>query len=543
MRTLIRQVLVAAVSIATSLAPPVTRTLEAQQGPTVQLPSGRDAGARATTARRAASRAPYLDPCALADASCAPPTLAREFRGVWVASVSNIDWPSKPGLSPSKARRELIVLLDRAKASGLNAVILQVRPAGDALYRSALEPWSEYLTGRQGRAPFPAWDPLEFAVREAHRRGLELHAWFNPYRARHPSARGPESARHLARTRPDLVKRYGTHLWMDPGEPEVRARTVAVVTDVVRRYDIDGVHLDDYFYPYKERDARGASIDFPDTASYARYVAGGGTLGKDDWRRQNVDQLVESLYDTIHATKPWVKFGVSPFGIWRPGNPAIVRGFDAYSELYADARKWLQEGWVDYFAPQLYWPVAQPAQPYAVLLRWWAEQNAHGRNLWPGNYTSRVGERSRTAWRTSEIESQIDLTRAEPGATGNIHFSAKVLLEDRDAVATRMGGVAYRAPALIPSSPWLAVAEQGAPVVTVRRSLLGRLSARVVPSAGEAPRWWLVQVRMRDGAWQHTLVRGDAKELALAAQADRLAVRAVDGAQVEGPVTVIKLRD
>jgi len=514
--------------------------LPAQQPSPTRLPETRvSVPARATTR----PLPPYLEPCALADPSCVPPDLPREFRGVWVATVDNIDWPSRPGLSTAKAKQELLTLLDRARATGLNAVVLQVRPAGDALYRSKLEPWSEYLTGRQGRAPFPAWDPLAFAVAEAHKRGMELHAWFNPYRARHPSAKGGLAATHLARTRPALVKRYGTHLWMDPGEAEVRAQTVRVITDVVKRYDIDGVHLDDYFYPYKERARNGALIDFPDSASFARYVAAGGTLARDDWRRQNVDLLVEELYRAIHATKPWVKFGVSPFGIWRPGFPAQVRGFDAYTELYADARKWLQEGWVDYFTPQLYWPVAQQAQAYPVLLRWWAEQNRFGRNLWPGNYASKVGERSRTAWRTDEIVSQVDATRSEAGATGNVHFSAKAFLEDRDSLATRIGTESYPARALVPTSPWLAVEMQGEPSVVVSRRLRGGLTAKLAPSGSELPRWWLVQVRLASGRWESSLVRGSVREIPLPATVDRLAVRAVDGASIEGPTRVVRLRD
>lgn len=504
------------------------------------LPAQRSAPTRLPASVTVSARAGSFTPCELAEPTCVPPVVAREFRGVWVATVDNIDWPSKPGLSTGKAKKELITLLDRARASGLNAVIFQVRPAGDALYRSRLEPWSEYLTGRQGRAPFPAWDPLEFAVTEAHKRGMELHAWFNPYRAKHPSAKGRLASTHLARTRPALVKTYGTHLWMDPGEPEVRAHTVRVITDVVRRYDIDGVHFDDYFYPYKERDRRGATIDFPDSASYARYVAAGGTLGRDDWRRQNVDLLVEELNRAIHDVKPWVKFGVSPFGIWRPGFPAQVRGFDAYAELYADARRWLQAGWVDYFAPQLYWPIAQEAQAYPVLLRWWSEQNPFARNIWPGNYASRVGERSRTAWRTSEILAQVAETRAAAGATGNIHFSAKVFLEDRDSLATQIGRESYPAPALVPTSPWLAVPAQGEPNVTVRRGVRGRLTAHVEPAGADLPRWWLVQVRMASGVWESTLVGGRMKEIPIAAAADRIAVRAVDGASIEGPVRVIR---
>jgi uncharacterized lipoprotein YddW (UPF0748 family) len=487
--------------------------------------------------------APIPTPCELSDPSCLPPPVAREFRGVWIASVGNIDWPSRQGLPTADAQKELITLLDRARASGLNAVILQVRPAGDALYASELEPWSEYLTGQQGVAPQPWWDPLKFAVDEAHRRGLELHAWFNPYRARHSSAKGQLSKRHFASRAPALAKRYGSQLWMDPGEPSVREHTIKVILDVVRRYDIDGVHIDDYFYPYKELDRRGRKIEFPDTESYARYRFGGGILSRDDWRRENVDHLVEALYARIHETKPWVKFGVSPFGIWRPGFPAQITGFDAYTELYADARKWLREGWVDYFSPQLYWPVLQTAQSYPVLLRWWAEQNIFGRHLWPGNYASKVGESGRTAWRSGEIIAQIEATRADSGASGNIHFSAKVFLEDRDSLATRIHAQAYSERALVPASPWMSVTPQGEPTVEVVVGARGAMTTRLTPSGAESPRWWLVQTRLTGGSWQSALVRGTVRELPLAAAADRVAVRAVDRASVEGPLHVIRVRD
>jgi uncharacterized lipoprotein YddW (UPF0748 family) len=494
-----------------------------------------------TTTAQVAAVAP--EPCPLVDPSCLPPTVSREFRGLWIASVGNIDWPSRPGLTPAVARGELRELLDRARASGLNAVIFQVRPAGDALYSSALEPWSEYLTGRQGIAPRPWWDPLAYAIAESHKRGLELHAWFNPYRARHATAKGPLSARHIAVARPNLVRTYGRQRWMDPGHPAVRAHAVRVILDVVRRYDIDGVHIDDYFYPYRERNARGQMIEFPDDETYAAYRASGGELERNDWRRENVNALVQELHTKIHAAKPWVKFGVSPFGIWRPGYPESVVGFDAYNELYADARKWLQEGWLDYFSPQLYWPVAQVGQEYPILLRWWAEQNAFGRHLWPGNYTSKVGEVSRTAWRTLEIEQQILATRAEAGASGNVHFSAKVFLQNRDSLATRLSRSVYDLPALVPASPWLSVAPQGEPSVQLIRATNGNWNARVAPStAGDQPRWWLLQMRLRDGTWRSALLNGALRDLPISAAADRVAVRAVDRAAVESPMVVIKVR-
>lgn len=251
-----------------------------------------------------------------------PPPPAREFRGAWVATVKNIDWPSKPGLSTAQQKAELLIILDRAAQLKLNAVLLQVRPACDALYASKLEPWSEYLTGKMGRAPSPFYDPLEFAVTEAHRRGLELHAWFNPFRARHNTGFSTLSKNHISRTHPEFVRTYGQQLWLDPGDKAARDYSQAVILDIVKRYDIDGAHMDDYFYPYAEKDKAGAVIDFPDWPSWNRYLAGGGKLSRGDWRRENVNGFVHRLHDEIKARKPWVKFGISPFGIWRPDQPA-----------------------------------------------------------------------------------------------------------------------------------------------------------------------------------------------------------------------------
>lgn len=497
--------------------------------------------AQHVVALRASPSMGAAEPCPGDDLSCVPPAVTREFRGLWIAAVANIDWPSRRGLAPEVARKELEAMFDRAKASGLNAVILQVRPSGDALYASELEPWSEYLTGQQGVAPNPWWDPLKFAVDEAHKRGLELHAWFNPYRAKHTSSRSQYGARHMAVARPTLVRTYGAQEWLDPGEAAVRAHTIRVILDVVKRYDIDGVHIDDYFYPYRENDRNGRPIVFPDGATYRRYQMGGGTLALDDWRRENVNTLVHELYRGIHEVKPWVKFGVSPFGIWRPGYPATVTGFDAYNGLYADARKWLQEGWLDYFSPQLYWPVAQRGQEYPLLLRWWAEQNTFNRHLWPGNFTSKVGEASRTSWRSSEIEQQIRMTRADRGATGNVHFSARVFMEDRDSLATRLGRNMYDKAALVPPSPWLRVARQGEPSVELLRGASGGVTARVKPAGEESPHWWLVQTRRTDGVWESTVLRGTVREMTIPSFADRVSIRAVDRAAIESSAVVLRV--
>ncbi len=396
------------------------------------------------------------------------PPVEREFRAVWIASVSNIDWPSERGLPVEQQKAELRTHFDLVQALNMNAVIFQIRPAADALYKSELEPWSEYLTGKQGKAPDPLYDPLQFAVEEAHRRGLELHAWFNPFRAMHPSARSELDSTHVYYTKPGMVKEYGRHLWFDPGMDEAHDHSMKVILDVVKRYDIDGVHLDDYFYPYKERDSLDILIDFPDSTSYARYLDSvvGESMSIDDWRRNNVDRFIERLYREVKDEKPHVKVGISPIGIWRPGYPEQIRGFDAYVEIYADAKLWLNKGWLDYFSPQLYWPIDQFEQSYPVLLRWWHEENTYNRHLWPGNFTSRVADQGQVIWPANEIIRQIHLTRLQDGAGGNIHFSMRAFLRNSDRLVQRIDSDAYNEPALVPPSPWIGSAGSTHPIVT-----------------------------------------------------------------------------
>jgi uncharacterized lipoprotein YddW (UPF0748 family) len=381
-----------------------------------------------------------------------PPPLKREFRGAWVATVANIDWPSKPGLPAEQQKAELLAIFEKAVQLHLNAVVFQVRPMADALYESKLEPWSEYLTGTMGKSP--GYDPLAFAVDEAHKRGLELHAWFNPYRARHPSAKSESPEDHITKARPDLAKPYGKHHWMNPTSKDVQDRSLAVILDVVKRYDIDGIHIDDYFYPYKEKDAAGKVIPFPDDDTWAAYRKSGGALSRDDWRRGAVNSFVRRMYAETKKAKPWVKVGISPFGIWRPGHPAGIAGLDQYAELYADARLWLNEGWVDYFTPQLYWPIAQEKQSFPKLLDWWRGENARHRHLWPGLYTSRVSGAAK-GWKPQEIADQIAITRKHPDTDGAVHFSMKALLKNTGGVADELARV-YAEPALVPESPWLA---------------------------------------------------------------------------------------
>lgn len=430
-----------------------------------------------------------------------PPEPAREFRAAWVATVANIDWPSRKALSTQEQKAELLALLDRAAQLKLNAIIFQVRPACDALYASRIEPWSEYLTGTMGKAPEPFYDPLAFAVEEAHKRGLELHAWFNPYRARLRTSTSPVAANHISRVRPQLVRQYGEFLWLDPGEKEVQDYSMSVVMDVVKRYDIDGVHFDDYFYPYKALDGARKELDFPDDSSWQRFGAG-GKRSRDDWRRENVNTFIERLYKSIKSAKPWVKFGISPFGIWRPKNPSQINGLDSYATLYADSRKWLASGWVDYLAPQLYWAIDPPEQSFPVLLRWWAEQNPKGRNLYPGMDSTKVSRsESRRGWQPQEIVNQIRLVRAQKGAEGHIHWNMKSLMRNStfDEVLERE---VYQQPALMPPSSWLGRTRPSKPKVTVATVKSGsQLEIRWTPGASGKACLWVLQVRT-NGQWK-----------------------------------------
>lgn len=399
----------------------------------------------------------------------APPA-PREFRAAWVASVANIDWPSRAGLPVAEQQAEIIAMLDSAQSLNLNAIVLQVRPSADALYPSSLEPWSEYLTGTQGKAPEPYYDPLKMWVDQAHQRGIELHAWLNPYRARHSSAKSPLAANHLANTHPPAVKKYGDALWMDPAEPVAAQRTLDVVADLVRRYDVDGIHIDDYFYPYPIAGASGADLDFPDEPAWQRYLAAQGTAKRDDWRRQQVNQLIEQMYAVIHREKSWVRFGISPFGLGRTERRAPgITGFSQYDKLYANAELWLGKGWLDYFAPQLYWPIEQTQQSFPVLLETWVRENTSTRHLWPGLFTSRI-DASPKSWEAAQITDQIGLTRANPGASGHIHFSMLALLQDRRGVATQLKASLYASPALVPATPWLGSQAPTAPRLRLERT-------------------------------------------------------------------------
>jgi uncharacterized lipoprotein YddW (UPF0748 family) len=479
-----------------------------------------------------------------------PPPAPREFRAAWVSTVANIDWPSRRDLGVAQQQAELIAIVERARELKLNALVLQVRPSADAIYPSALEPWSEFLVGEQGRPPQPFYDPLQMWIEEAHRRGLELHAWFNPYRAQHTAAKSALAANHIARTQPALVKSYGGFLWMDPGEPLAAQRTLDVIADVVRRYDIDGVQIDDYFYPYPVSSAPAGTaasalasypdVDFPDGPAWQKFLAGGGALGRADWRRQNVNGLIERLNQAIHAQKPWLKFGISPFGLGRPDRrPPGIAGFSQYDKLYADVELWLARGWLDYLAPQLYWPIEPPAQSFPVLLDYWTRQNTRGRHLWPGLFTSRL-DASAKSWPVEEVLQQIHLLRAQSDlqqtARGHLHFSMAALLENRRGIADRLKAADYAGDALVPATPWLTPPGGVTPLppgLAVQVSAAGNPGLKLsMPAGAQPPRQFAIWLRY-GRRWQFQAVPGAQLGLEVAARSggddlDDIVVSAID---------------
>ncbi len=477
------------------------------------------------------------------------PKAEREFRGVWVATVGNIDWPSKPGLSTEDQQREALAILDTVAAMNMNAVVFQVRPHCDAMYASSLEPWSSYLTGTQGKAPEPFYDPLQFWIDEAHKRGIELHAWFNPYRALLTKGTGISDS-SIVRRRPDIAKKINDGMyWLDPSSKEVQDISYAVVMDVLKRYDVDGIHFDDYFYPYNDG-------KFPDDENWAAFQKKDGSTSREDWRRSHVNAFIERVYKGIKAEKKIVKFGLSPFGIWRPKNPSTIAGYDQYNMLYADARLWLNNGWVDYWTPQLYWPTNQIPQSFPVLLGWWAKENTMKRNLWPGMIITKP----RDVKTADEIFNQIMITRGfVPDGPGHVHFSMKSFLRDSSAVNAVLRNGPYQKQAIVPSSPWL---DDEAPMAPVPLSAITNDTIRITIShknIGDVFRsvvyykynftWYYVILNKQDSTFTAPLSRisrketrqrgGEIKIDETVEKLSRIAISAVDRMGNESEQTVI----
>jgi uncharacterized lipoprotein YddW (UPF0748 family) len=373
-----------------------------------------------------------------------------EFRGVWIASVDNIDWPLKGMTNPDSQRVEFIRQLDMHKNNGMNAVIVQVRPAADAFYPSQLEPWSQWLTGVQGQPPSPYYDPLEFMIKETHKRGMEFHAWCNPYRADFKIGASSIAPNHVTKIHPEWFLDYGDKKYFDPASKEVQKFVVQVVTDIIHRYDVDAIHMDDYFYPY-----RITGKEFPDDDSYKRSKS---KLNKDDWRRSNVDSIMKMLSIAIKKEKPWVQFGISPFSVWRnkdkdPRGSDSKAGQTNYDDLYADILLWLKEKWVDYVAPQLYLEIGHDKIDYAKMLEWWSK-NSYGRNLYIGLGIYRSG--SNAAWRNpNELPNQIKLLRQYPNVQGGIYFSSKSFNNNPNGWSDSLRNNYYKLQVATPQMDWL----------------------------------------------------------------------------------------
>ena len=434
------------------------------------------------------------------------PQAGREFRAAWVATVGNINWPGKPGLSNEEQQAEAIVLLDYLQEHHFNAVIFQVRPQADALYKSDIEPWSYWLTGRQGVAPSPFYDPLEFWIKAAHDRGLELHVWLNPYRAHHKDGREISDS-SIVKKHPELVVQLKEgYWWMDPSKKEVQDYTASVVRDLVKRYDIDGVHLDDYFYPYPEYNN---GEDFPDSSSWASYQNSGGKLSRAGWRRESVNTLIERLYKEIKAEKKYVKFGISPFGTWKPGYPSIVEGFSQYDKLYADAKLWLNKGWLDYFSPQLYWPINRMPLSFPILLGWWQQENTLQRHLWPGINVGRD-----TGYKTvNETLSQIMITRGMlPNSSGAVHWSISSVMKNTVLSQVLLDGP-YKKEALVPASPWLDNKAPAAPSVK-KEGKDSSVTISWAPTGGQEAFRWVLYYQY-GGSWTYTIMNRNDRSLVL----------------------------
>jgi uncharacterized lipoprotein YddW (UPF0748 family) len=452
------------------------------------------------------------------------PQPAREFRAVWIATVDNIDFPTQKNLSIEAQKTEIIKDLELAESLRMNAVIFQVRPMCDALYDSRIEPWSEFLTGRMGRAQ--KFDPLKFIIEEAHQRGILVHAWFNPYRAYHPAA-NTVSPNHITKRRPDLVRKYGNYLWLDPGDAEVRKYSLSVVLDVVRRYDIDGVHFDDYFYPYPEKDAAGGKIEFPDDKNWQEYQEIERKLNtqrsrriiatRDEWRREHVNDFIETVGREIKRIKPEVMYGISPFGVEEIN----------FTELYADAEKWLKDGTVDYLVPQLYWKIDRKEREFPLLLKYWESKNAKKRHIWAGLGTYKINE-PKENFSAQEIVDQIKLTRTIEETAGNIQFSLKSLRNDFGGIQKALREKSYERAALIPRSPWIKTGKILAPKVAVTRD--AQFVRATWTEQGKQKAFWFIVYAKDKNGWNYTILPATEKSIRLSAdrKVEKVIVTSVD---------------
>lgn len=445
------------------------------------------------------------------------PMPPQEFRAVWAASVYNLDWPSKAGLSAGAQKAELIRILNTCAQLRINALILQIRPNSDALYPSSLEPWSQWLSGAGVN---PGYDPLAFAVSQAHLRGIELHAWLNPFRAK-ANIGNPVGRGHISLTQPQIMKQAGSVLISDPGMPQSRRQILSVINDIVTRYDIDGIHLDDYFYPYPPavlRDGKSPSQ-----------------------RRAYIDSFVEEMYDLVKSKKPWVRVGISPFGIWRPGVPAgIEAGVDAYNHLACDARKWLSKGWVDYLAPQLYWRCSPQKQSFPLLMQWWSAQGS--RPVWPGIASARIKSSEDPGRPASEISNQISYSRSLAKTyPGQCFWSVKSIMQNRDGIQEYLRKQ-YPGAAVPPPMPWCGTSTPGCPSIVSCSGANGGIAMSWAP-AGNPARKWVIQAR--SGSRWETLCILPAGQTKLTlpssfiGDADAIAVRGVSPYGAIGEAAVI----
>jgi uncharacterized lipoprotein YddW (UPF0748 family) len=419
------------------------------------------------------------------------PEIQREFRGVWIATVANIDWPTSGLDSNEKQKKDFISLLDYYKNLNFNVVIVQVRTAGDAFYPSKYAPWSRYLTGKEGQGPQTLENPLSWMIQESHARGMEFHAWLNPYRATFDLKIDQLSPNHDFYKHRDWMIKYGAKYYYNPGLPEVKNHLTTVVKEIVDNYDIDAIHFDDYFYPYKI-----TKETFSDQASYNKYKKQGQSL--DDWRRQNVNDLIQSIHAAIKISKPWVQFGISPFGVWRnqamdPTGSPTQSGQTNYDDLFADPLTWMKNKWIDYLIPQIYWSMDHPLASYRKLNDWWST-NSHGTNIYVGNGPYKIREDSDENWKIpSELNNQVQYSRTLTSIQGNAFFSAKSLYFKNQDIANLLRKEVYYKPALSPFFEPKSIVNLEVPVILTAESNLVSTIINLEKPLDPAIRYAIVQ--------------------------------------------------